>query len=721
MNASRADRFLSSEHVTALAGPTSGRNSQVVIGLDSRRIRTGGMAVFSTPELIHIETRLLRWARSDVAASVGANAQAVDRVLGQRPELSSEQTAMVRGVCSSSLAIQPVIGRPGSGKTHATAACIEAVVVSGIPVAGCAVSATAAAELEAAAGFGRLAGRPAQTVASLLIDLEQRGNSFRRGTILLIDEASMLGTRDLARLATHVGRAGGAIKLIGDPDQHTSVDTGGVFKALAAGGGPDLVRLTENRRQLDTQERKAIEEYRRGQIADALSRDDDAGKVVRRPDAAATYDALVDDWLRDRQTGSNAPMLAGTNSARRALNVRARALLKAEGALFGDALVVHRREFMVGDEVVARRNDGRLRPPGHAEFVKNGSVGRVLRVDPGRVEIEVEFPREGVVTIPSSYLLAGHIEHAYARTTYGVQGATLDRAHYHPSDVSRFEEGYVAITRATDSTQLYLVEGDIDFDDEADHLAVEPPETGLQTIAKALGRRSDQHLAVEIDPRAAVANRLAQTSTLRQLDDRRHQLDAVLDNRPPSVAVQLAETRAIATSLQERRDSLGEHRPDRKVSRRDLARTLASLEESIKHVDHLVTGLEHQQAKDDAFTVEHGGEFAEREIVRRAFSARRLKLRLEAVVDPPAAVVEVLGPRPTAQRERLHWDRGVESIAVHLDEVARHVPDHAVTLAEILGPRPDDLLARFDHDRVSKAARFVLERDRDFGRSLGSA
>ncbi len=195
-----ADRFLASDRVVLLAGPTSGRNSQVVVGLDNRRVRTGGTAVFSTPELVEIETGLLRWADHDPGPV--ATRHAVDRALAHHLDLSDEQAAMVRGVCSSSRAVQVVVGRPGSGKTYATAACVEAFAASGIPLAGCAVSATAAAELEAAVGFQRFTRRPAQTIAGLLIDLEQRGEELAPGTVLVIDEASMVGTRDLARLAT---------------------------------------------------------------------------------------------------------------------------------------------------------------------------------------------------------------------------------------------------------------------------------------------------------------------------------------------------------------------------------------------------------------------------------------------------------------------------------------------------------------------------------------
>ncbi len=86
----------------------------------------------------------------------------------------------------------------------------------------------------------------------------------RPGTVCIVDEASALGTRDLARLAEHLSRGGGALKLIGDPDQLSSVDVGGAFRAIADMRGERLVSLTANNRQQDEIERLAVADYREG-------------------------------------------------------------------------------------------------------------------------------------------------------------------------------------------------------------------------------------------------------------------------------------------------------------------------------------------------------------------------------------------------------------------------------------------------------------------------
>ncbi len=434
----------------------------------------------------------------------------------------------------------------------------------------------------------------------------------------------------------------------------------------------------ENRRQVDPAERAAIDEYRRGEIDTALERYDAAGRVVRERTAAAAYDALVGDWWADRQAGSTAPMLAGTNAARRALNARARVVLKDEGVLSGEPLAAHGREFMVGDEVIARRNDRTLHSSDPTAFVKNGSTGQVTAIENEHGEIEVAFANEGAIRIPNAYLAAGHLEHSYARTTYTVQGSTLERARYHPSDASRFEEGYVAITRATKATSLYVVEGEIEVDDEADSHAIEPPETGLATVTDALHRRSDQKLAVETDPRAIEAAGLAQRHTLRELNERRRELDDVLRDQPPAVGAELVEAKRTAAALRERRVRLGGEKPGFKPSRRrQLATTVATLERSIENAEGRIADLEERRATHDAFAAAHEHEFAERELIELATSARRLRVKVEAVADPPEALLNLIGPRPASQRARLRWDRAVESIAVYVDETGRRVPHGA--------------------------------------------
>jgi len=381
---------------------------------------------------------------------------------------------------------------------------------------------------------------------------------------------------------------------------------------------------------------------------------------------------------------------------------------------------VHGRELLVGDEVVARRNDRSLHAPGRREFVKNGSIGRVVAIDHEQRQVDVAFEREGVARIPTEYLNAGRLEHAYARTTYGVQGATLDRARYHPSDSSRFEEGYVAITRATDATNLYVVDGDLDLDAEDDPRSIEPERSGLETVVGALNRRSDQHLAVEADPRAIEAAALAQTHTLKELTEQSRRLDAVLAAQPPSVADEIEREEQRLASARTRRDALQRAKPGWKPSaRRQFTEEVASTERAIERHDDRLADLRAQQDARDAFTAEHAAEFEQARVLGLASAARRLTVRINAVADPPQAALDLVGPRPTPQRARLRWDRAVESLAVYLDENGMSWPERATSVREVIGPQPEHFLDRYERQRIAKAVAEVYVPERAIGIGRG--
>ena len=148
-------------------------------------------------------------------------------------------------------------------------------------------------------------------------------------------------------------------------------------------------------------------------------------------------------------------MTAEHHVDRRELNRRARERLVAGGILHGPELTVPGCSFRAGDEVVARVADRELRAEGAPRdaYVRNGSIGTVVEVrGDGLV---VAFERWGKVTVPRSYLERpvvggpdGALQHAYALTTYGAQGATFALGAPLLSDASSREGAYVGMTRA---------------------------------------------------------------------------------------------------------------------------------------------------------------------------------------------------------------------------------------------------------------------------------
>jgi conjugative relaxase-like TrwC/TraI family protein len=712
------DRFLASPRVVVLA-PQAG-NVERVHRRGGSRQRSRDLARYTTPELLRLERDLLQWASRGFAAPVPYAAEAAaERAIAARPKLSKEQVEMVRAVCGPQApAIQVVAGRPGAGKTYATAACVEAFLASGVPVLGCALSATAAAELEAATNLEVLTGQPARTIARLLLDLERHGAP--RGAVLLVDEASMVGTRDLAALARHIGAAGGAEKLIGDPDQHGPVEAGGLFGALSRQQENQVVHLVANNRQLDPTERAAIEEYRQGLIPAALRRLEAAGRIVKSPTAIASYRAMVEDWRGGVLEGSDDPMIAGPNRVRAELNRLARQQFRREGRLGVETLVTGRWEYSVGDWVVARKNDRRLRSAS-GDFVKNGSAGVVAAIDARRGALVVEFRKEGRVILPAWYMAEGHLDYGYARTTYGVQGATLDRALYHASDQASFEEGYVALTRGRHQARLYIVDGTAVHDEESSHRGHDASPTGLDTVTEALERRRANRLAHEDDKRASTVADQFGGWTMRQLAEERTRMQTVLADAPRDVSDALAAASRRLDALTTRRQLWQQQtaaeprrrprfgwRGDDIGRQRHAERELNTLDTAVARAEEHLAALREQWAERRAFFLAHDAEVERLRLVTAAERALELQVRSHAIVEPPDAVVHAIGEQPDDYTAGQAWRNAVEEVSVYLERFGWAGPGSGGAVEDVLGARPQDPDAAWSYLRAEDALRSAM-------------
>ena len=220
---------------------------------------------FTASNLLQLELLALDRSRQSGGTSVDqANANAAVAAIG----LNAEQRSAVRRLLTSRSALAVVIGPAGSGKTAALAVAHRTWRDSGTPVVGAALAAVTARRLEAATGIA------SSSVARLIEDLERldaatgRPAGLAPGGVLVIDEASMVGTRQLAALLHHTTAAGRKLVLVGDDKQLPEVEAGGLFAALPVQQGP--IVLSGNERQGESWERKALARLRDGAIGEAL-------------------------------------------------------------------------------------------------------------------------------------------------------------------------------------------------------------------------------------------------------------------------------------------------------------------------------------------------------------------------------------------------------------------------------------------------------------------
>jgi hypothetical protein len=304
-----------------------------------------------------------------------------------------------------------------------------------------ALAARAAAELETATGI------PSDTYASLTARIGRGERVITDRSVLIVDEAGMLGTRAVAKLLEAADTSGAKVVLVGDHRQLPEIEAGGAFAGLV-NGEHRATTLSANRRQEAMWERVALNELRSGDVAAALASYERRGRLHLRADTREAVQTLVAEWFRGRDDGT-ATMLAVSRTDVEGLNERARVELRQRSLLGPDVVAAGGRSFALGDQVLCLRNDRRL-------GVRNGTRGTVVGATSTTVTISTD---EGERRLPLRYVEEGRLGHAYATTIHKAQGATFDRAFVLATDTLYREAGYVALSRARTRTDLYLVEG----------------------------------------------------------------------------------------------------------------------------------------------------------------------------------------------------------------------------------------------------------------------
>jgi Ti-type conjugative transfer relaxase TraA len=392
---------------------------------------------YSTSELLQIETAAIDHAqRARPVPTV--TERALTSALASRPSITAEQGQLMTALTRSGRAVEVVRAPAGTGKTFALDAAREAWHTSGVSVFGCALSAKAAGELRDQAAIDTT------TIARLTFALE-KGARLVGGSVLVVDEAGMVGTRDLARLISATQEAQAKLILVGDDRQLPEIQAGGLFSALADRIG--AIELTEVRRQNEPWDRDALAALRDGDLDHFARAYYDHGRIVAAPNADTARAALVDDWWSATECGAQALMIAHRRADVADLNRRAREHMRAAGRLGDDALVTGDRAFAVGDRVVTTRNDRRL-------GVVNGDSGTLTRISHGSLTVELD---RGVRV--EIHAREGRLEHGYAITAHRAQGATVDRAFVLGSDGlyrDYREWGYTALSRHRAEARFYV-------------------------------------------------------------------------------------------------------------------------------------------------------------------------------------------------------------------------------------------------------------------------
>lgn len=367
--------------------------------------------------------------------------------VASRPRLSFEQQAVVASLLASPDLIDVVVGPAGSGKTAALHAAADHWTSAGVPVIGCALAAVTARRLESATKVSSM------SLARLLKDVERvdpatgQPLGLAPQTVVLCDEASMIGTRQFSRLTHHVEAVGGKLVLVGDPEQLAEIDAGGIFAALVRTAEP--LSLTGNQRQIANWETAALTRLRDGHIDVALDSYIAHGRIHVAADDGDVRTLLAEEYRERHLAGSDVVALAASRRDVERLNRTIRGGLRDAGELGPDVVTISTddgdRAYAIGDQVIVTRND-------HRVGLLNGTRAVLTAATAG--ELTLASDGAGPVVVPAGWA-ADHLDHGYAMTVHKAQGLTTGVALLYGSAALCQQAGYVAMSRGAEANHLY--------------------------------------------------------------------------------------------------------------------------------------------------------------------------------------------------------------------------------------------------------------------------
>jgi DNA primase catalytic core len=458
-----------------------------------------GSKLYTSREIVAAEQAIVAAAARKDGRLVGADT--IDIALLESTangvELNPGQVQLVRQLATSGARVQLALAPAGTGKTTAMRVLSRAWASpgpdgsAGGTVVGLAPSAAAAAVLREEIGTST------DTLAKLIHSLEtgiavpEWVTAIGPNTLVVIDEAGMAGTADLAKAIQYVVDRGGSVRLIGDDQQLAAIGAGGVLRDISEVHG--AVTLSQVMRFTDPI--TGAPNHAEGAASLALRDGDSAATAyyidnnrIHVGDLTTATDDAYTAWSDDRSKGRDSIMLAPTRDLVAELNDRARRdrLDTDPGPVGRQVTLADHSQASAGDAIITRQNNRKI-PIGAHDWVKNGDRWVVENVrESGALDV-IHHDTHRHITLPAAYV-AEHVSLGYASTVHGAQGITADTCYTVATGEESRQLLYVAMTRGRHANHVHLTTaGDGDEHAVITRDALLPP-TAVDILTRVLAR-----------------------------------------------------------------------------------------------------------------------------------------------------------------------------------------------------------------------------------------
>ncbi|APW58620.1 MobF family relaxase [Paludisphaera borealis] len=499
------------------------RQGVIVVDKDGRRLAT-------TKQLMEEEDGLAAFAADGrgMVAAIGVE-EGLTRKLETGETLNDGQWEAARGLLESQNRVNVVLGPAGAGKSKLLRKFDEGATLAGETVTYLGTTATAVKVLKKD-GF-----EETQTVARFLLD--EKMQQAAAGGRVVIDETSILGHADAAKLFAVARKHDLKLIFVGDPMQHGSIPRGAFLRLLTDYGHVKPFRLTEILRQKDPEYRAAAQSLSEGKSLAGFDALDKLGWVEEIDHGQDRYTHMAADYVQALQSGTawnDVLIVAPTHREAGHITGEIRAQLREAGKLgdderefnrlaavdtseaergeaatyrAGDVLVFHQNAkggFTKGDRL--KVTDPAAVPVEHADkfalfreeairlaagdVIRFTSTVRTLGKDHviknGDAHAVAGFTDAGNIRLDNGWVVArdaGHFRQGFVETSIGSQGRTVQQVILGMSAEAgraaiNMQQLYVSASRASGRLRLYT-------DDKAD-------------IRDAIQKDSQKRLALDL-------------------------------------------------------------------------------------------------------------------------------------------------------------------------------------------------------------------------------